>query len=262
MPMWERTPSLTEAAGRLQLKRDDYSTEQIQKTSKIDAVEKDMDQANDSGWRLRDALEENSMLKDQLRALMDKLASTELDYARRQNDSNSIHLQEMETLTMQHMGEASHLREERDALAEELRAAQAIIEDLNTKLSETTETALFVTKNSDGWQTAEIDRLQKQVEAERKILNNQLLESAKQRIMLQTALEQLEDEFERVKDAYTAAQLQLDEFRDQLVQQRNKVVTPSKPSPGATIPERTRSGSVASVTSLMGGGMNMEDINF
>ena len=80
--------------------------------------------------------------------------------------------------------------------------------------------------------------------------------------MLQTALEQLEDEFERVKDAYTAAQLQLDDLRDQLANHRNKVVSPSQPSPKVTIPERTRSGSVASMTSLIGGGANMEDIKF
>ncbi|KAJ3044717.1 hypothetical protein HDV00_001121 [Rhizophlyctis rosea] len=241
--------------------------------SPISYGRRSLDFSADAARRLRDVEEENQMLKDQLRALMDQIVNSELDYARRQNELNTMHLQEMETMTMQHMAETNHLREERDALAEELRNTQETIEDLNQKLNDTSETATFVTKNSEGWQQAEIERLQKQSEAERKLLHAQLLESAKQRIMLQTALEQLEDEFERVKDEYTSAQLQLDDLREQLAHHANKVVTPSHEKRELNIArereresrDRERSASVVSVTSLIGFNINgvskdLEDI--
>ncbi|KAJ3300495.1 hypothetical protein HK104_011000 [Borealophlyctis nickersoniae] len=243
--------------------------------------------------RLWDVMEENRVLKEQMRGLMEQVAHLEEDFARKQNELNAIHMQEIETLTSHHIAETTVLRDEREALTEELRIANAKVEDLTTKLKSSSDTATFVTRHSDGWMEAEIDEMvrefnvprrhakagrfvlnhflqngflpqRRKMEAEKQVITDQLLESARQRIMLQNALEQLEDEFERVKDDYIAAQLLADELRDKLSHRQSRIMSPPPQSYLSPKLKHGRSGSLASISSLVELGENsngLEDIH-
>ncbi|KAJ3070408.1 hypothetical protein HK102_006674 [Quaeritorhiza haematococci] len=155
-------------------------------------------------------------------AVVSRLENLEEDFARRQSEMNAIHLQEMETMTMHHVTETEMLRQERDGLEDQLRVLEEEVELLHGRLVEVSEGATAVSavnvqlEQQNGVMEGNIVELKRDVEQ----LESNLKDALAQRVNLQTVLEHLEDEFERIKDAYTESQLLIQDMRAEIIELR------------------------------------------